>query len=403
LKVFTYSDQLELGHKERRLFDYANERTYMVNVTRNACPELLDSLSNKEMFGKAVECKNHHVQLLMGLDVPVHDQTGGSVIGTRKMRITNSAGDDSDRVLDFTANTLLPYMAGGRLSDIIGRVPRYQSMVVRYPLYVEVAPKMVDAVRYLHSVHIAHLGIQTNTILCSNFDCEDAVLSDPTVAWNGQGHVSPYANELMQQSIRFSGFSPAAGEHSATPEASTSITKTFASYLNTTNWESAMKVDWYGLGGSLFYILAGIRPVAEDRTGPNSHDAAEFIYRALQSKQLLTKISNDESKKALTKIRDQVAEGLLLVDGLLQTDRSKRISFDLSASSNQRVQKTANNLRSSKVLMSALQTETVKPAISSSTTCSAFIADSTKASETLAQLPVDNKETLPSFIQQLCE
>jgi serine/threonine protein kinase len=410
LKVFTYSDELAIGHKERRLFDYANERTYMVNITRNACPELLESLSKPELYGKSIECTDHHVQLLLGLDVPVHNSTGDQhLIGSRKMKITNSAGDETDRVLDFTANTLLPYMAGGRLNDIISRVPRYQSMVVRYPLYVDVAPQIVDAIRYLHSIHIAHLGVQTSTILCSDFNCEDAVLSDPTVAWNGEGQVSTYANELMQQSVRFSEFASVKNQTEQDPHRGY-IVKTFSSYLNGTDWDSAMKVDWYGLGGSLFYILAGIRPVAEDRTGPNSHDAAEFIYKALQSKQMLSKISTEESRNALNKIRDQVAEGLLLVDGLLQTDRSKRISFDYTSSSINRAQKTTNNLRNSKLLMSALETDSsvltnrkTVNSVSQSTTCSAFIADSIKSSQTLAELPVDKKESLPSFIQQICQ
>lgn len=410
--MFTYSDELAMGHKERRLYDYANERTYLVNITRNACPELLDSLSDKTMFGKSVECVNHHVQLLMGLDVPVFGKEGGKVVGTVKLPITNSAGDESNRVLDFTANTLLPYMAGGRLNDIVGRVPRYQSMVVRYPLYVDVAPQMVEAVRYLHSIHIAHLGIQTSAILCSNIECEDAVLADPSVAWNGQGKQSPYANELMQQSVRFTQFASQEphdhegenDEHTkkSVPSEMSPITKTFASYLNSTDWDSATKVDWYGLGGSLFYILSGIRPVAEDRAGPNSHDAAEFIYKALKSKQLLNKIPDEESKNALMKIRDQVAEGLLLVDGLLQTDRSKRISFDVTSYGLQRMHKTANNLRSSKALMSsALQLKTQTGIQQNS--CANFITESTKVSQTLAELPVQDTDSLPSFIQQICQ
>ena len=417
LKVFTYSDELAIGHKERRLYDYANERTYLVNVTRNACPELLDSLSNKAMFGKSVECANHHVQLLLGLDVPVFSKEGGKVIGTTKLPISNSAGEETNRVLDFTANTLLPYMAGGRLNDIVGRVPRYQSMVVRYPLYVDVAPQIVEAVRYLHSIHIAHLGIQTSAILCSNIECDDAILADPSVAWNGEGKPSAYANELMQQSVRFSQFASTPSgdpeEHDKSSPATTRssskmspITETFASYLNSTNWDAAMKVDWYGLGGSLFYILSGIRPVAEDRAGPNSHDAAEFIYKALQSKQLLNKIPDEESKKALMKIRTQVAEGLLLVDGLLQTDRTKRISFDISPHGLERMKKTANNLRSSKALMaSALQLGSGQPNQSHTqqNSCSNFLSESTKASETLADLPVQDRDTLPSFIQQICE
>jgi len=405
LKVFTYSDELPMGHKERRLYDYANERTYLVNITRNACPELLDSLADKSLFGKSVDCTNHHIQLLLGLDVPVFDKQGAQVLGTVKLPISSSSGDESNRVLDFTANTLLPYMAGGRLNDIVGRVPRYQSMVVRYPLYVDVAPQIVEAVRYLHSIHIAHLGIQTSAIVCSNIECEDAILADPSVAWNGEGKSSPYANELMQQSVRFSQFTNGESDEKHTPSTNgqmTEISRMFASYLNSTDWEAAIKVDWYGLGGSLFYILSGIRPVAEDRAGPNSHDAAEFIYKALKSKQLLNKIPDEESKKALMKIRDQVAEGLLLVDGLLQTDRSKRISFDFSPVGIQRMQKTANNLRSSKALMSSalqLGSQTMTPPNS----CAKFISESTKASETLAELPVQDKDSFPSFLQQICQ
>jgi len=151
------------------------------------------------------------------------------------------------------------------------------------------------------------------------------------------------------------------------------------------------------LGGALFYILAGIRPVAEDRRGPNSHDVAEFIYKALQSQRLLGKVPSEDAKKALAHIRDQVAEGLLLVDGLLQTDRSKRISFDpFSAETSI---KTKSKLRSSKNAISVLQTE----AKSRTTSCSAFMAESVKESDTLAALPVNDRTNLPSFLQDICQ
>ncbi len=415
LKVFTYGPELPLGHKERRLYDYANERDHMVNITRLTCPDLLDALGDKTKFGSSVECADHHVQILLGLDVPVSDggvvQGGEVVIATpRKMLIRNQAGDESERMLDFSANTLLPYMAGGRLSDLVTRVPKYQSMVVRYPLYVDVAPQMVEAVRFMHSLHIVHLGIQTSTILCSNVACEHAILSDPSSAWDGApGTSSAYANELMQQSVRFSQFAAKEDDEekenggndekkiriAAESKSASNVTHIFADYLTSPSWEGTMKVDWYGLGGALFYILAGIRPVAEDRTGANSHDAAEFIYRALQSKQLLSKIPSQDAKKALMKIRDQVTEGLLLVDGLLQADRSLRISFDAPKMAAQ-MKKTANNLRSSKALMSALQTDSSVGGSS----CAAFIANSAKSSETLAALPVHDE--LPSFLQQIC-
>ena len=391
LKVFTYGDELGAAHKERRLYDYANERSYMVNITRASCPDLLQALTDKSTFGTTLECPSHHVQILMGLDVPVMDVADGKPVGMRKMRLMNSVGNESDRQLDFNANTLLPFMAGGRLNDLISRVPKYQSMVVRYPLYVDVAPQLVEAVRFLHSAHIAHLGIQTSTVLCSNVNCEHAVLTDPANAWNGKGPVSSYANELMQQSVRFAQFTDLEEDKL---EAS-SVTPIFAKYLNASDWEGTMSVDWYGLGGTLFYVLAGIRPVAEDRSGPNSHDTAEFIYKALQSKQLLNKVPTEEAQAALAKIRDQVAEGLLLVDGLLQTDRSKRISFDHH---DDKFIRTNKSLRSSKMLMSAIQLE--KP--SNGGTCMKFISESTKESETLSNLPVNNKGTLPSFLQDIC-
>ena len=401
LKVFTYSDDLPIGHKERRLYDYAAERSTLVAVTKAACPELLDALADKTKYGTPVKCANHHVQLVLGLDVPVIDEAGGKLVSAKKLPIMSSQGEESHRLLDFGATTLLRFMEGGRLNDLVTRVPRYQSMVVRYPLYVDVAPQMVDAVRYLHSIHIAHLGIQASTILCSDVSCSEAELSDPSSSWNGQvGSVSPYANELMQQSVRFAQFSESTGNSTNTPSG---VSETFAGYLKTAkdDWTGTLKVDWYGLGGALFYVLAGIRPVAEDRSGPNSHDAAEFIYKALQSKQLLSKVPTEAAKAALSKIRDQVAEGLLLVDGLLQTDRSKRISFDYSPVSQAKVAKTRNSLRSSKALMSALEvdagSETGAP-----TSCSAFIANSPKTSETLVSLPVSDTKNLPSFLQDIC-
>lgn len=398
LKVFTYSDDLPIGHKQRRLYDYATERSTLVAVTKASCPELLDSLAEKSKYGSSITCANHHVQHVLGLDVPVIDGDGGHAVSTRKVRLQSSRGEESERMLDFGATTLLPYMAGGRLSDLIARVPKYQSMVIRYPLYVDVAPQMVDAVRYLHSLHIAHLGIQASTILCSNVNCEDAVLGEPSAAWTGkEGTTSVYANELMQQSVRFAQF--ASSEKNQT----SAVTQVFADYMkDSDDWEGTLKVDWYGLGGALFYILAGIRPVAEDRSGPNSHDAAEFIYKALQSKQLLNKVPSAEAKEALAKIRDQVAEGLLLVDGLLQTDRSKRISFDITSTGSQRAAQTKSSLRSSKALMSALQLDDKASAKKKANTCSSFMAESTKESETLAKLPVGDKANLPSFLQDIC-
>lgn len=394
LKVFTYGENAPVGHKERRLYDYANERSTTMLLTKAACPTLLDSLSDKSKFGSSVTCANHHIQVLLGLDVPVMEQSDSkTVLGTRKMRLMNSKGEETDRNLDFKANTLLPFMAGGRLSDLVSRVPKYQSMVVRYPLYVDVAPQMVDALRFMHSQHIAHLGVQASTILCSSVNCEDAVLSDPSTAWNGaEGTQSAFASELMQPSVRFAQF---VGEEKTE---SSEVTKQFAQYLrDDLSWEGTLKVDWYGLGGALFYILAGIRPVAEDRRGPNSHDVAEFIYKALQSQRLLGKVPSEDAKKALAHIRDQVAEGLLLVDGLLQTDRSKRISFDpFSAEASI---KTRSKLRSSKNAISVLQTE----AKSSTTSCSAFMAKTVKESDTLAALPVNDRTNLPSFLQDICQ
>lgn len=400
LKVFTYGEQVGIGHKERRLYDYANERSTLMTLTKAACTTLLDALGDKAKFGSSVTCPNHHVQLVLGLDVPVFDKGDSTApIGNRKMRVMDSRGQEGDRNMDFRSNTLLPFMAGGRLSDLISRVPKYQSMVVRYPLYVDVAPQMVDALRFMHSQHIAHLGVQTTAILCSSVNCDDAVLADPSAAWNGAPNTtSPFANELMQPSVRFAQFVSKAPEDANVT--TSEVTATFAKYLkNSDDWAGTLKVDWYGLGGALFYILAGIRPVAEDRKGPNSHDVAEFIYKALQSQRLLGKVPSEDAKKALSHIRDQVAEGLLLVDGLLQTDRSKRISFDpFTSAGSAAALRTKSKLRSSKNAISALQVESKMK----TTSCSSFMADSVKESDTLSTLPVNDRAGLPSFIQDIC-
>ena len=386
LKAFSYFENVASGHKERRLFDFANERTYLTTITRAVCPSLLSALSSTSTA--SVMCANHHVQLMLGLDVVVLNESGAA-LGLAPLMIANSDGDESERQFSFTTNILLPYMQGGRLNDLIARAPKYQSMVSRYPLYVDVAPQLIEAVRFLHSSHIVHLSIQASTVLCSNVNCDEAVLAEPTNAWNGEGASSLYANELMQQSVRFSQFAP--NSDSQHDLVSPVFTKYLEAARHSVDWTGTLTVDWYGLGGTLFYILSGIRPVAEDRSGPNSHDAAEFIYIALQSKQLLAQVVSPEAKTALSKIRNQVTEGLLLVDGLLQTDRKKRISFDGVS----HIDKTRNSLRSGKALISAaIQLD---EGVSS---CMQFFAHSTAESDTLKSLPL--KEGMPSFIQGLC-
>jgi hypothetical protein len=102
----------------------------------------------------------------------------------------------------------------------------------------------------------------------------------------------------------------------------------------------------------------------------------------------------------MKKVRNTVTEGLLIVDGLLVADRSKRITFDISKNGSERAGKASNSLRAGKALMSVLEVD--RSIIQPKSSCSSFMEDVVKRSEVLRELPIKDKSKLPAFIQDMC-
>jgi len=335
--------------------------------------------------------------------------------GKKTMTIPSSKGIESKRVIDFSTNILIPYMEGGRLSDIFNTVPRYQSTMLRYPLYVTVASRLIEAVRFLHAHHVAHLAIEPSSIVCSTSDCDEIMLTDFSRASIGVAP-SPYANELMQDSVRFISYEePAKDEDEDSPARSAKpnedIVKGFHEYaledIKKPNWTGAMKVDWFAVGGTFFSILTRSRYAPDEITqskGPSiSRDLAEYIFKTFEDRKVLDRIQKDShTASTLKRVRDSVTEGLMLIEGLLNPNRDVRITLDPSDGDDERVSQARKSLRASHAMMSALQLDHSKPLKPRKSTCASFMEQAIRKSAVLNNIDISDKKQLPSFMREFC-
>ena len=374
-----------------------------------ACPALLNATESV-----SVTCQNHHLQLLLGRNVHVtSDAAGEPVVGKRTMTIPSSKGIESKRVIDFSDNILIPYMEGGRLSDIFNTAPRFQSTMLRYPLYVTVATRLVDAVRFLHEHHIAHLAIEPSSIVCSSFDCDEIMLTDFSRSTLGAA-ISPYANEMMQDSVRFISYEEPlkdedAEDPSAAPKPNDEVVREFQAYamedMKNPNWLGALQVDWYAVGGTFYSILVRTRFAPDAHTGGSiTKYLAEYIFKTFEDKKVLERVVRDsDSSDTLKRVRNSVAEGVMLIEGLLNPNRAERISLDKSEDGNDRTERVRRGLRASHALMSSLQLDDKqiqKP--KKSTSCASFMEHTVKSSRVLNGITVNDKSHLPNFMQEFC-
>lgn len=398
------SFQASRDAKDRKLALFANDRSVNVELTKSLCPALLSESTG------VVECPNHHIQYVIGVDVPIFDS--GVELDNLDMDIPSARGNSEARRLDFRANVLLPYVPRGRLSDLLEGVPKYQNLAFRYPLYTTVFPQLVDAVRSIHSAGFVHLGVDPSTVLCVDVDCDTIYVTDFSKASRkDQSKPSAFANEMYQESIRI-----ASVESSHTDdeyeEIDASAIEQFKAYAtqekNIFKWDSARQVDWYSVGATCYYVLAQQRYTPDVIDSTRTKNLAEFIYTSF-TKNVMGKnaaaTADPEVQGTLSKIRNYVTEGLLVVDGLLVTDRSKRISFDDHPDQESTIAEiTSNNLRSGRQLMSSLQLD-AKNAFAgkaASTTCASFVQTAVKESEVINQLPIQSRDDLPSFMQNVC-
>jgi serine/threonine protein kinase len=336
-----------------------------------------------------VTCDASHIELLAGLDVSVIDESGNPV-STLDMNITNSQGVERLRRVTFGSNMLVPFVSGGRLGDLADNSPLFRSILNRFLVYTYISTQLVEAVKKLHSLGVVHGGISPSNIYCVSASCEEVVLGEFSRAYTEKDPLLPslkYALEISQDSVRMM-----AMEKDLKDDVDPKITKMLMDYASKpVTWDSARKVDWFGLGGALFYVVSGSRFYVDsmDSSKTSSRMLSDFIFASLSQKEMTNRVTDTKSKAALEKIRDQVAEGLALIDGLLVVDRSKRISFDTELGRS----RMTTSLRANKAVLSALQTDSKVLG----NTCASFLK------ETRRILGSDSKdETIPSFIQQIC-
>ena len=387
LKVFSYVPTKSASEKAKQLLGFGTERAMLMKVTKSVCPQLLEAHRSEEPYD--ITCDNSHLELLAGLDVHVIDEAGND-LKSRLMNITSSQGKTTERRMEFGSNMLVPYMAGGRLGDVIDNNPSFKSLASRYLAYTVIAAQLVESVKRLHSIGVAHSGIAPSTVYCTSPTCEEIVLGEFGRAFTEKDPIIAsglYATEVSQDSVRFMSF-----DSNAEEDINQKVIKLFKGYAaEKPNWNAAKKVDWFGLGGTFFYVVSGSRIFIDsmDVARSSSRVMADFIVKSMSDRKLVSQVKDAQGRKLLGRIRDQVAEGLALIDGLMVADRSKRISFDTENGQT----RATSSLRANKALMSAIQTE-VK---ASGNTCASFLQETKRVIPAISPMT-----SVPSFLQSIC-
>lgn len=387
LKAFSYMTTSEQQQKAEQLVGFGTDRATMLKITKALCPHLLSPPLSSEPLD--VTCDNSHIELLAGLDVDVVGDNG-EILKSKVMNITNSQGLVTERHVEFSTNLLVPYTAGGRMGDVIDNNPNFRSILNRYLAYTNVAAQLVEAVKRLHTIGVSHAGITPSTVYCSNAVCDEVTLGefgrsfaekDPILASMG------YVNEIAQESVRFMSVYNQ-NKNDVDPKV---VKQAFEYLRKPVTWDAARKVDWFGLGGTLFYIVGGSRIYVDsvENVRTSSRMLAEFIVSNLGDSELVDRIKDPKSRRVLEKVRSQVAEGLALIDGLLTIDRSKRISFDNDLGRSQ----MSTGLRANRAVLSVLQTDSRSPG----NTCAHFLKETKRVVGNM-----DQSVGIPSFIQQVC-
>jgi hypothetical protein len=143
-------------------------------------------------------------------------------------------------------------------------------------------------------------------------------------------------------------------------------------------------------------VITSSRYAPDEVRGSTYGELSESIFKAFTEKGL----SDPKFASSMKKLRNAVTEGLMIVEGLLVADRSKRITFDQTKVGLDRVGKASNSLRASKALMSALEVD--NSSRQSKSSCSSFMENAVENSKVLKELPIKDKSNLPAFIQDMC-
>ncbi|EER08979.1 hypothetical protein Pmar_PMAR009971 [Perkinsus marinus ATCC 50983] len=297
--------------------------------------------------GQTVTCPNHHVLYGFGHDVSDIQYENGTKVPVTSgvtMVVPKASGRKSEDVKNiyFGSNILMQYMPGGRLVDLLqpaadqqGYIGEFSSMITRFPLFQKIAPQLVTSLRFLHSkAHMIHLGMSPKTVLCSDTKCSDAAIFEYFNTWDGKvptPSTPPAASELMQDSVVLA---------TGAEDGKNSETKEIRSLLSSPSltFDEAKSVDWYALGGTLFNIISGTRAVVDERklNNPSVALQAEKVVAPENKKRnsAVHMLTASLSKS----MRSEVVESMLLIDGLLQEDRKRRISFDIEDATTPAVQ-----------------------------------------------------------------
>jgi hypothetical protein len=227
--------------------------------------------------------------------------------------------------MDFTRNILTPAFSGRSLAQEISTNIIYEELPNRFGLYVAALAELTESVRMLHNRGLVHLGLSPDNIMCAGRWCERLLIASYSRVHRTEGPVPDEAHEVYQAAVINDEL------YSSADPRTTALAIMEKSKLQ--GWEDVKAVDWYALGGTLYYILAMDSVSVESLRGSPTKVSDFFLTNIVPEpvasvKAGVTKPIETFTTPEVAEVMKKITEGLLILDGLLQEKRDTRLNLD---------------------------------------------------------------------------
>jgi serine/threonine protein kinase len=277
IRVFRQAPDHPKPFTAYRLNRFKEEQDGYKQVTHSLCPGLLE--------GTSTGCLSHNMDIAIAFNVTV--------------------ANPLDPLFEF--NILTPAHDGIPLRYFIDSLP---DLFSRYSFVQSILmPQLSNSIRNLHEKNLVHLGIQPDSVLIS--ETQGPLISDHSHVKliEGDGFEDPFIHEIFQSAV----------DHNLD-------TTDVQEYLNSEiqkypikSWSDVKSVDFYGLGGTLFFALTKTEPVAEELIGDKP------ITKYFLSHSKLPAVMKGKKLQVNKTLDTEILKTLSFIDRLLQKNRDKRI------------------------------------------------------------------------------
>ena len=397
-------------------------------VTNALCPGLLGSSSSP------FACERRSVDVMLAKNVAIVDASGQAVsVQTTNMDLDEESVEDLNAMeaannvsssfveirpsaegksaqltlaMDFTKNILTPAFAGRSLAEVVSVNPLYSELSNRFGLYIAALSELTESVRLLHNSGLVHLNLAPENVVCKGKWCEHMLIEGHSRVLRTEGTIPEAAHEVYQSAIAVNEI-----YQSADPRATA---KAIADKSKLQGWEDVKTVDWYSLGGTLYYVLSGDSASIEDlRASPTT--VSDYFLNNMAPQTLpdlavveagIKKAEGDSSPAPtaaeVADVKKKITEALVVLDGLLQEKRESRLNLDKQKRDAPVAVQPSLRKGGAQFAGASGFVEIRKANALTGVSCGEFVEKVARSSKTIVEHNLSESLGVASFLQDVC-